>query len=946
MRHKFTLFALLLAGGTAAAQSTPAGTVIQNRATSFYDKPEGGQGRAESNVVLTQVRDVCGLTILPNGSVAAPAMTRTAVPGGVSVFPYTATSAANFDGNFRITAETVEGTAPVLTVWEDRNGNGTIDAGEPQVTPEGGLTLAAGQTKNLLVRAEVPVTQAAGPVYLNLVGSCSGGDSRDDNNVSLLKVGEIPNLPVEKTFNPVQVLPGGQTTVTASTVNTSDLPTQQVILEDNISGQLDRGLEYVAGSARAEGGRLEYLDAAGNWVASVPAQVRGLRVVADSLAPGARLRLSFVLRASERANGQDFRNVARAITSNRPTEGTSTLQVRSRPNVALGPVGNPTAPEDTPADTQTKALPPEGGEVCLDHTLKNTGDIQDVFRVTVDVPGAVLKDAAGKPLAQPITLAPGQETLVRVCYTVPKGAAPIAATITARGDRGTENKTVDYLRPQPALNKTVEAINPPVENGNLALALIGSEVTYRLTVTNTTGTALTGVQVRDRLPAAMDYVSSRPAGQLSGQQGAETVVWTIDELAPGATRELFVTARVSDRADQGAELTNTFDVCTTLFGSGNDQCVTSTPATVYTPIEIKVQKAPDRETILVGDRIRFTLTITNPSKTAALKPVEVFDRQANLDALEYIPGTATYAYGSENAQKLADPEIGTRSFPKTKFAGFPEDTNIDGVMQWTLPQLLPGQTAKLSYEMRVLPGAVQYDRLQNFVLVIGHQGGNRPGASDIAQAKATAVAQIMVERFKPIADILGTVFVDRNRNGIFDKDFDTPVERARVVLAGGRISLTDKFGRYSFLNVPMGTHAVRLDPNTTPYPPLVMPREGGLVGTQTAHVQGLTTIDFPLAPLGGDITVIRRTTVETGPLTIRKFVFSTPQGYVVNLYLDAAEATRSVHITDPLPAGAHLREGTNEWNGIVPAGQQVISYSFDYSGEPRTAVTDPQVDWR
>ncbi|MFC6591807.1 hypothetical protein ACFP81_07125 [Deinococcus lacus] len=158
--------------------------------------------------------------------------------------------------------------------------------------------------------------------------------------------------------------------------------------------------------------------------------------------------------------------------------------------------------------------------------------------------------------------------------------------------------------------------------------------------------------------------------------------------------------------------------------------------------------------------------------------------------------------------------------------------------------------------------------------------------------------------------------------------------------------MTDDKGRYNFLNVPLGTHAVRLDPATTPYPPLVLPSEGGLNGTQQVHVRGLTSVDFPLAPLGGDVDVIRRTSLVAGPLTVSKVVFKTQDGYVVNLHLSSTERIEGLRLNDPLPAGATLREGQPLWQGTLEAGQTTLSYRFNFDGEPRSAVTDPVVDWR
>ncbi|MFD1734134.1 hypothetical protein ACFSC4_27320 [Deinococcus malanensis] len=70
-----------------------------------------------------------------------------------------------------------------------------------------------------------------------------------------------------------------------------------------------------------------------------------------------------------------------------------------------------------------------------------------------------------------------------------------------------------------------------------------------------------------------------------------------------------------------------------------------------------------------------------------------------------------------------------------------------------------------------------------------------------------------------MGDIVGRVFIDTNGNRMFDAGVDTAVPLARILLAGGREVRTDAQGRYSFTNVAMGTHALRLDPASVPFRP-------------------------------------------------------------------------------------------------------------------------------
>ncbi|UBV42788.1 DUF11 domain-containing protein [Deinococcus taeanensis] len=914
-----TLTALLVLTSTAHAL-TPAGTEIVNQAQADFVPPNPQDPtQAVSNVVRTVVQAVCSVSVAPDGTPAQPGQRAALLPGERATFQYTVVNTGNTTETFPLTLRTESPStiSPATQLVRDLNGNGQADPDEPTVST---VTLAPDEQAAVLV---VVSGAAQGEAYLNLVSSCAG-TSEDSNNVSLVRVGPPPVLDVQKTFTPALVRPGTETTVTVTTTNTGQGESREVILTDRLAEQIARGLQFVPGSAHTNAGTLEYTQDGTTWSATEPSPVRGVRARVPALAPAAAVTLTFRMLATNDAENQAFVNTATAQTGAGTVSGSATADVRYQPAVAIGPAGTPDAPEGSPADQQNKPLAVAGQLVCFDHTARNTGDVRDTYRVTITYPQggatATLYGENGQPLAQPITLEAGQSAPVRVCYDAQVG--PLNALITIRGDRGTSNATSDVIGTVesglPELRKAFEASTLNADSQKVVIPEGGTvatadTITYTLSVRNPYTRPLTNVVLTDPLPAHLDLTSASTGAQVTGQPGAQVVTWTLERLEAGETRTLTVGTRVSDRAVDGESLRNTF----TMVSSELNGTLPSNE--VQTPVwsgRLVIEKTVSAAEANYGDKLTYTLRITNQSTTTAITGAVVTDTPA--PGLEYLNGTSTL-----NGQPLSDPSVS------------------GGVLRWTAGELKPGQTATITYQTRVTPEAGS--QIVNTVEVTGTGAG---GARAVASNRATATTKLNPLKFAPLADIVGTVFVDRNRNGLFDPLLDLPVPRARLLLAGGREALTDARGRYAFPNVGLGTQALRLDPNTTPYPPLHVPQDGGLSGTQTVFVRGLTSADFPLAPLGGEINALRRTTLTMGDVRLEKTVYAVDGGYVVTLRLVTPRTLENLTLTDPLPVGAQLKEGRNIHIGTFGAGELNLTYRFDWTGEPRAATTDPVLSWR
>lgn len=191
----------LLAGGLVvsiapAVAATAAGTLIKNLATVTYEDTAGNKYSAQSNEAVITVKQVYKAELSSDTN-------KTATAGQMTYIQHTLTNNGNGTDTYTLSAAndttiTDNLTSSSVKVYRDVNGNGLVDAGEPEVTS---VTLTAGASAELVIAVAIPSSATTGQtlgVILNATSAngavtdatnaTGGKDSLDGTNQDLITV--------------------------------------------------------------------------------------------------------------------------------------------------------------------------------------------------------------------------------------------------------------------------------------------------------------------------------------------------------------------------------------------------------------------------------------------------------------------------------------------------------------------------------------------------------------------------------------------------------------------------------------------------------------------------------------------------------------------------------------------------------------------------------------
>ncbi len=363
-----------------------------------------------------------------------------------------------------------------------------------------------------------------------------------------------------------------------------------------------------------------YDPATGIWSVGTLAPLAGSAAVKATVASTATLALRATVTGSGRIT--DTATITHSDQPD-PNSGNNTASVTITPG-ALSVDLAVTKTVDNPAA-------PVGTNVTFTVTVKNNGPSNATgVQVTDHLPAGltfVSADSAAYASGTGVwnigNLANGATATLHIVATVAvAGTKTNTASITAStpqnsGANGSASAMIVPGQPSAdlAVTKTVDNATP---NNN-------DTITFTVGVKNNGPSDTTGVQVTDRLPPGLNFVSATPS---QGTYDSGTGLWSVGSLANQAAATLTLKATVSTIST----VTNTAAV--THSDLPDSATGNNTASRTITPrqADIAVLKSVDNPTPTVGNTIVFTVTVINNGPSAA----------TNVAVTDQLPSGVTY----------------------------------------------------------------------------------------------------------------------------------------------------------------------------------------------------------------------------------------------------------------------------------------------------------------
>ncbi len=207
-----------------------------------------------------------------------------------------------------------------------------------------------------------------------------------------------------------------------------------------------------------------------------------------------------------------------------------------------------------------------------------------------------------------------------------------------------------------------------------------------------------------------------------------------------------------------------------------------------------IRKEVLRAFVELGEFVDYTVTVNNQTGYAL--------RQSDVFATDDLPAGFTYVPGSGRVggTTIADPAGG----------GGPR-------LVFNVGRMDVGGQAKLTYRVRVGPGALQGDGVNRVIAAYRIGPTGLYSQSNVATARVTVSAGVFSDR----AYIVGKIFADCSADRLQTRADgniagEIGIPGVRLFLEDGTSIVTDAEGKYSFYGITPRTHVLKVDRTTLP----------------------------------------------------------------------------------------------------------------------------------
>ncbi len=535
---------------------------------------------------------------------------QTANPGDKVTYTVTVTNTGRTTLTAATFTDNLTGVLDDATYNNDAPPSATYTA--PNLTWTG--TLAIGATATVTYSVTIKNPDTGDFTLTNTITSTTPGNNCPTNCTTTTPVA---GMKITKKASPTQGKPGDKVTYTVTVTNIGRTTLTAATFTDNLTGVLD--------------------DATYNNDAPPSVTYTAPNLTwTGTLAIGATATVTYSVTIKNPDTGDH--QLINTITSTTPATNC--------PSPDCGTTTPVAGIEITKKASATQANP--GDRITYTVTVTNTGRTpQNGATFTDDLTG-VLDDATYNK--------DGSATLGGITYTAPKltwtGDLPVGATATvtysvtvANPDTGDHTLTNAITSTTPGNNCPCTTTTPVagmtiVKRATPTQADPGGTVTYTVTATNTGKTTLTNATFTDNLTNVLDdatYNNDGSATTGTVTYTAPNLTWT-GTLAIGSSATITYSVLVNKTGDH--RLNNTITSTTPGNNCPSPDCTTSTPVS-----GVHITKKASASTANPGDRITYTVTVTNTGQTTLTNATFTDNLTNVLDDATYnndAPPSATY----------------------------------------------------------------------------------------------------------------------------------------------------------------------------------------------------------------------------------------------------------------------------------------------------------------